>query len=245
MRSSRNARLASAGVLPALVLAATLTAEARPLQRSAGAGRAAASSEDESADEEARASSLRMRGTTIEGERQTPDIFFVLPTGKGGNLGGPYLRDYSYEILDPLVKPWFERDAMLEVPKPDLQASRVDLAELLKAEPPPPPLSPPPASEPEPAPQMIAPPAPLSIPSQARSLPPPASAPAPIEPLPPPRPLPAYEAPPPPRLPEYQARPERAYPPPPAEPPSTYHRRRAYEPPVYDSRDVPILVPPQ
>ncbi len=228
MRSSRNARLASAGVLPALVLAATFTAEARPLQRSSAAGRAAASSEDENADEEARASSLRMRGTTIEGERQTPDIFFVLPTGKGGNLGGPYLRDYSYEILDPLVKPWFERDAMLEVPKPEIQASRVDLDELLKAEPLPPPPPRLPAAEPEPRPRMITPPASVSIPSQARS-------------LPPPRPPPAYE---PSRLPEQQARPERVYPPPPAQPPPAY-RRPTYDPPVYDSRDVPILVPPQ
>jgi hypothetical protein len=221
-----------------------------------------------------------MQGTTIEGERQTPDIFFVLPTGKTGNVGGPHLRDYSYEIFDPVVKPWFEGDATLEVPRGAIQtsSSKVDFDEAMKPEPPPP-AAPPveaaaqaqPAPALEPMPRVAAPP--LSIPSQARSVPapsspPPASLPTANRPYePPPASLPTtnrpYEPPPaslptanrpyePPPVYVDRPAPARVYAPQPSAPAEPPPRSRGVplfgEPsagPSYDSREVPILVPPQ
>ena len=124
-----------------------------------------------------------MPGVSIEGERQTPDIFFVFPTGKGGNLSAPKVRDYGPDILEPVVKPWFERDQM--VTPPPLQAastkSSVNWDELMKSSPPPArpapegepaALEPPPAPPPSAPSQMTAPSLPPpSIPSQALSLP--------------------------------------------------------------------------
>src|SRR5438132_8501997 len=126
-----------------------------------------------------RQDNMRMPGVSIEGERQTPDIFFVFPTGKGGNLSAPKFRDYGPDILEPVVKPWMDRDQM--VTRAQLQAASTrtfDWDEALKSSPaaPAPPAAPavaapvaplplPPPSMPNPA---LPPP---SIPSQALSLP--------------------------------------------------------------------------
>lgn len=104
MRCSRNGRAADVkkSVVLRLVVAASLAAGVAAAQ-SGSAARGGASSSD----------NLRMQDTSIEGERQTPDIFFVLPTGKGGNLSAPNRRDYTFEILSPVVKPWHEREETL------------------------------------------------------------------------------------------------------------------------------------
>jgi hypothetical protein len=127
-----------------------------------------------------REDNMRMPNVSIEGERQTPDIFFVFPTGKGGNLSAPKFRDYGPDILEPVVKPWFERDQM--VTHAQLQATSTqtfDWDEALKSSPPraAPPPGPPPLGAPG-APPSLPPPSmpnpslpPPSIPSQALSLP--------------------------------------------------------------------------
>lgn len=86
---------------------------------------------------ESREDNLRnMPNVSIEGERQTPDIFFVFPTGKGGNLSAPRFRDYGPDILDPLVKPWFERDQLVNpIPVQAASGPKMDWQELFKAEP--------------------------------------------------------------------------------------------------------------
>ena len=54
------------------------------------------------------ASSLKMRETGIQGEHQRPDVLFVIPTGRGAPIISPRLRDYSYDIQEPVVKMWLE-----------------------------------------------------------------------------------------------------------------------------------------
>ena len=208
MRCSRNARPASRFLLAALVV---------------GASSAAAQTRGD------RSENMRMPGVSIEGERQKPDIFFVFPTGKGGNLSAPRLRDYAPDILDPVVKPWFERDQMVNpLPLEAAAARKFDWDEALKSEPSRP-------AEPVPTPAVVEP----MIPSQARSMPraaepampsvpPPPAPPAvrmpPVESLHPPEP--ALPAPPP--------------PPPPQPPPQPARQSRPAAP-----EPVPILVPPQ
>jgi hypothetical protein len=51
-----------------------------------------------------------MRDTAIVGERPTPGIFFIVPTGKGRDLRAAHQRDYRGDILEPVVKPWLEKD---------------------------------------------------------------------------------------------------------------------------------------
>lgn len=51
---------------------------------------------------------LKMRETGIQGERQRPDVLFVIPTGRTGPIVSRRLRDYSYEIQEPVVKMWLE-----------------------------------------------------------------------------------------------------------------------------------------
>jgi hypothetical protein len=58
--------------------------------------------------EDASSANLRMRETGIQGERQRPDVLFVIPTGRGGPIVSSRLRDYSYEIQEPVVKMWLE-----------------------------------------------------------------------------------------------------------------------------------------
>ncbi len=80
---------------------------------------------------------MAMPNVSIEGERQTPDIFFVFPTGKGGNVSAQRLKDYGPDILSPLVKPWFERDAMVNPTVAHVTSEdKIDLAEALKEAPP-------------------------------------------------------------------------------------------------------------
>jgi hypothetical protein len=186
-----------------------------------------------------RADNMRMPNVSIEGERQTPDIFFVFPTGKGGNVSAPRFRDYRPDILDPVVKPWFERDEMVNAPTMQASAGKTfDWDEALKSSPPP--AAPPPAAAEAaaPPPPPAAPPMPESrpnvslpppsIPSQALSLPR-TTSPQPPQPQPPP---PAAPPPPPQERPVYpsSARPASPPPPPPSQP---------------SSESVPILVPPQ
>ena len=84
----------------ALALAATpLHAQSR---REAPRREAATSSE------EAAAANLKMRETGIQGEHQRPDVLFVIPTGRGGPIVSSRLRDYSYDIQEPVVKQWLE-----------------------------------------------------------------------------------------------------------------------------------------
>jgi len=188
-----------------------------------------------------RQDNMRMPGVSIEGERQTPDIFFVFPTGKGGNLSAPKFRDYGPDILEPVVKPWMERDQM--VTRAQLQAASTrtfDWDEALKSSPaaPAPPAAAPVVAAPV-APPPLPPPSmpkpalpPPSIPSQALSLP----RSAPNSEMPPPEmPAPAMQAAP--------SRPvsQPLYPPGsrplPAELPPSYRPS--------DSDGVPVLVPPQ
>ena len=190
-----------------------------------------------------RQDNMRMPGVSIEGERQTPDIFFVFPTGKGGNLSAPKFRDYGPDILEPVVKPWMDRDQM--VTRAQLQAASTrtfDWDEALKSSPaaPAPPAAPavaapvaplPPPSMPNPA---LPPP---SIPSQALSLP----RSAPNSAMPPPEmSAPAMPAA---AMPAAPSRPvsQPLYPPGsrplPAELPPGYRPS--------DSDGVPVLVPPQ
>jgi hypothetical protein len=182
------------------------------------------------APQQERASSLRMGDTTITGERPTPDIFFIVPTGKGGNLQSPHRRDYSSEILEPVVKPWLEKDQNVSlVAVQHVASGSSDWKKALSSVervPPPPPPAPAPLEPVRPAYR----PAP-EIPAAALSRPPLPAAPPPerFAPPPPPpvRPAPVAAAPPP---------PPPSPPPPAAAPPP----RPA---PAYDS--VPILVPPQ
>jgi len=213
MRCFKNGRSANpkrGALFVAAVLASAASAAAQPR---GGAGD--------------RGENMRMPNVSIEGERQTPDIFFVFPTGKGGNVSAPRFRDYGPDILDPVVKPWFERDEMVTPQAMQAAANRsFDWDEALKSSPPPapapaaaapPPL--PPAREPQPNVSLP----PPSIPSQAFSLPRTTA----------PQPPPPAAAPPPAAQPYYPSAPRSAYPPPPApSQPST-------------SGSVPILVPPQ
>jgi hypothetical protein len=59
--------------------------------------------------------SLRMRDTAILGERPTPDVFFVVPTGRPTASSPTYRRDYRSEILEPVVKPWLEKEGNLSL----------------------------------------------------------------------------------------------------------------------------------
>src|SRR5713101_3915480 len=100
MRSSSNARRVSPPLSAGLIALVLLCGWKDVLAQGRGGG------------SDARSDSVRMPNVNIEGERQTPDIFFVFPTGKGGNLSAPRLRDYRSDILTPVVKPWLERDTM-------------------------------------------------------------------------------------------------------------------------------------
>ena len=80
---------------------------------------------------------MSMPNVSIEGERQTPDIFFVFPTGRGNNVSAARVRDYGPDILSALVKPWFERDSMVDPVTAHVTSDeQINLAEVLKAEPP-------------------------------------------------------------------------------------------------------------
>jgi hypothetical protein len=122
-----------------------------------------------------RQENMRMPGVSIEGERQTPDIFFVFPTGKGGNLSAPKVRDYGPDILEPVVKPWLERDEMVtRTPVQAASTQSFNWDEMMKSSPPPARVAPPAAPEAPPPPGQMPPPSlpPPAIPSEARSLPP-------------------------------------------------------------------------
>src|SRR5947209_16093041 len=106
MRCSRSAQ--GGNVFPtASLLALTLSwlsaATGVEAQSSRGRASARASAGEEAGGGAGKADNMKMPSTSIEGERQTPDIFFVFPTGKGGNLSMPHLRDYGPDILDPVV----------------------------------------------------------------------------------------------------------------------------------------------
>lgn len=125
-----------------------------------------------------RGENMRMPNVSIEGERQTPDIFFVFPTGKGGNLSAPRFRDYSPDILDPVVKPWFERDQSVNPQLRVTGGEKFDWDAALRSEPD---RAPTPREAVEPPPQAAAPMSgqlggpsipPPQIPSRALSLPP-------------------------------------------------------------------------
>jgi len=156
MRCSKSARSAS---VVALVLA-TIVAGALP---------SAAQQRGRSSETDDRSENMKMPNVSIEGERQTPDIFFVFPTGKGGNLSAPRMRDYASDILEPVVKPWFERDQAVNPPAFVTSAEKFNWDEALRSEPerapaaaavPPPGNVPPPANV---APQMP----PVGLPPQA------------------------------------------------------------------------------
>lgn len=83
-----------------LLVAAVSVAAATPLS---GQTRSGAAQSPSSAD-------LRMRETGIQGERQRPDVLFIIPTGRSGPIISPRLRDYGYEIQEPVVKMWLEGD---------------------------------------------------------------------------------------------------------------------------------------
>jgi hypothetical protein len=136
-----------------------------------------------------------MGDVTISGERQAPDIFFIMPTGKGGNISAPHRKDYSADILEPVVKPWLEKDQMIGPLAVRASVSEpVDWKAAL-AEPPPPAPAPeapiaapvrsqvglPPAatSRPPPPPPAAIPPAVLSRPSAPPAAGPPPAAPPP------------------------------------------------------------------
>jgi len=198
MRCSKSARGASA----ALLLTAAILGGAVPSDaQTRGRGRSAASQQEAQQNDE----NMRMPNVSIEGERQTPDIFFVFPTGKGGDLSAPRMRDYANDILEPVVKPWFERDQAVN-PSAHVASNekRFDWDEALRSEPdrpapaaaaanvPPPGMTAPSMPAPQVAPPQIPSQATtqgqLGIPSQALSLPPQASS------LPPPAPASSYPA---------------------------------------------------
>jgi hypothetical protein len=227
MHCFKNARSVSASVRTGAALLAALLAWS-------GVATAQGRGGDERQD------NMRMPGVSIEGERQTPDIFFVFPTGKGGNLSAPKFRDYGPDILEPVVKPWFERDQMVMRAQVQAASTRTfDWDEALKSSPaaPAPPAAPavaaPVAPPPLPPPSMPNPALPPpSIPSQALSLP----RSAPNSEMPPPE-MPAQAMPAAPSRPVSQP----LYPPGsrplPAELPPGYRPS--------DSDGVPVLVPPQ
>jgi hypothetical protein len=227
MHCFKNARSVSASVRTGAALLAALLAWS-------GVATAQGRGGDERQD------NMRMPGVSIEGERQTPDIFFVFPTGKGGNLSAPKFRDYGPDILEPVVKPWFERDQMVMRAQVQAASTRTfDWDEALKSSPaaPAPPAAPavaaPVAPPPHPPPAMPNPALPPpSIPSQALSLP----RSAPNSEMPPPE-MPAQAMPAAPSRPVSQP----LYPPGsrplPAELPPGYRPS--------DSDGVPVLVPPQ
>jgi hypothetical protein len=62
-----------------------------------------------------RAPSVRMRDTAIVGERPTPDVFFIVPAGRPADLSLPPRRDYRAEILEPVVKPWLEKEGRVDL----------------------------------------------------------------------------------------------------------------------------------
>lgn len=199
MRSTKNVRDADVRgrrtlAIGALVAVALLAgpADAQTRRRASGTPpRKAPAAEQPAAS--GSGSSLRMQDTAIEGERQTPDIFFILPTGKGGNLQAPHRRDYSADILEPVVKPWLEKDAAVgALATRTTPTASVDWEAAL-AEPAPPP-SVAPAPQPVLSPSRSRPAA--QIPTSALSRPPPA-APA-AAPPPPPRAAAPPPAPPPP-----------------------------------------------
>ncbi|MGH7897481.1 MAG: hypothetical protein ACREQQ_05985 [Candidatus Binatia bacterium] len=176
-------------------------------------------------DEAATADNMKMPSTSIEGERQTPDIFFVFPTGRGGNLSMPHVRDYGPDILEPVVKPWFEREQALGPSQIQTvtRQSTVDWKEALRSAPPPPPREQPLPESPA-RPSLPAP----SIPSSALSRPAAAAPPGSV-PVPPPPDSPIYQRPPP----AYGVAPT---------PPPAYAAPPPAQPPTY--RGVPVL-PPQ
>jgi len=151
MRCSKSGRVASAFLLAAIVgLAAPSAAQQR--------GRS------NEADE--RSENMKMPNVSIEGERQTPDIFFVFPTGKGGNLSAPRMRDYAGDILEPVVKPWFERDQAVNPPAMVTSAEKFDWEKAVGSEPeraPAAAAAPPPPANVAPPPQMP----PVGLPPQA------------------------------------------------------------------------------
>ena len=220
MRSIRNVRRAESR-RPALLVVAAAAALA------AVASVAVTHAQEEGA----RRGSVQMRDTAILGERPTPDIFFIVPTGKGGNLRGPHRRDYRGEILEPVVKPWLEKDQNVTLAGiGHVTESGGDWRDAFDSEPVAPAVRVP---VPEPV-RPAARPA-VDVPAAARS--------KPVVPDVPPPPIPSQArpaAPPPSFPPPAAAVPRPSFPPaavpPPASPPP---------PPAASSGDVPILVPPQ
>lgn len=112
---NRRFYILSIAVLAAI---AAVPAEARPKRHAAArrpVAKAPAAAVSDGAPKSAGTDAVRMPSTSIEGERQAPDIFFVVPTGRGGKLSAPYRRDYSAEIREPVVKSWLEKDASVHL----------------------------------------------------------------------------------------------------------------------------------
>jgi len=133
MRCTRNVPVAieTAALILVLVLAGIADAQARrPSARRRTTPEAKAPPTPTSA------ASLRMQETTLTGERQAPDMIFVVPTGKGGKLSSPHLRDYSGEIQEPVVKSWLEKEEIIGPMAAQTSPSqRFDWKAALKAEP--------------------------------------------------------------------------------------------------------------
>ena len=166
MRCSKSALNASAFVIiTALIVGSTSSyAQGRSRVRSSAG---AASESSSSSEEDDRSENMKMPNVSIEGERQTPDIFFVFPTGKGGNLSAPRMRDYAADILEPVVKPWFEKDQAVNITARVTSAEKFNWDEALRSEPDRIPAA---AAAPPP----VAPPA-AAFPSSSSSIPPSAS----------------------------------------------------------------------
>ncbi len=117
MRCTRNAPagIEVAALALALLLAGVPDAQARRVRARRPTPSAETTSEKKPAsDFTSSAPSLRMQDTAITGERQAPDVIFIVPTGKGGKARSPHLRDYGSEILEPVVKSWLEKEETVE-----------------------------------------------------------------------------------------------------------------------------------
>lgn len=193
MRCTRNVRagIEIAAFVFVLAFAGVADAQARRAPSRRMAPPAAGASEPKPAT----APSLRMQDTTITGERQRPDVIFVVPTGKGGKLQSPHLRDYSGEILEPVVKSWLEKDQTIgPIAAQAAPSWKLDWKSLLREEPrKPPPPPPPPAPPPSRPPSIVrpsSPPSPTAATGPFAGEPPSAPAPAAAPPaeVPPSRP---------------------------------------------------------
>jgi hypothetical protein len=78
-------------------------------------------------------SNLKMREMGIQGEHQRPDVLFVIPTGRGGPIVSPRLRDYSYDIQEPVVKPWLEAESRIAHTAVRNEGSTPDWREAVRA----------------------------------------------------------------------------------------------------------------